>query len=302
MENNESKAKSSISIVLIVLLGITVILGGYLAYLNAELKKQLADCGYSKEQVEDEKDKVVDELNVMLNQYDALQTTNDSMNQMLLAERTKIEKLIEEAKNDKWTIYKLKKEAGTLREIMKGYVRTIDSLNTQNIELRAQNVEVSRKLSETERTADKLRENNEELQGKVKIGARLKALDMAAQAQRVRNNGVHRETNRSGKAEKIRTCFTLDKNDVAEHGKKWLYVRILTPSGKVLAERTDDSNMFDFEGTKGLFSIKKLIDYEGAELDVCMYWDVTGELAAGEYQVEAFCDGMRIGSTSFVLK
>ena len=42
----------------------------------------------------------------------------------------KVEKLDKKSKKDWRQIYKLKKEAETLRGIMKGYIHTIDSLNT----------------------------------------------------------------------------------------------------------------------------------------------------------------------------
>lgn len=306
MENAENNSNSSnskaLSIVLIVLLVAVGAIGIYLGYSNQQLKRELADCGYVKEEVTREKEQVVGELENMLLRYDSLQTDNDSINGELLAERSKVEQLLQEAKNNKWTIYKLRKEASTLRTIMKGYVRSIDSLNTLNVELRAENASVNRKLTESESQNEALRETNTELEGKVRLGAKLKALDMIAYGQRVKRNNVHRETNRAEKVEKVKVCFTLDKNEVAESGSKKIYVRLITPSGKVLSERTDESNMFQFEGRKGLFSMKKVVEYEKQELDLCMYWEVASSLSEGEYLVEAYADGMKIGNTSFTLK
>lgn len=301
-QKNNPEKKSPVVGVLIFILILVAAFAGYLAYSNQQLQKSLEDCGYVKAEVEQEKEQVIGELEQMSMQYDSMAVTNDSMNTELMAQREKVEELIKQAKNNNWTIYKLRKEAGTLREIMKGYVKTIDSLNTLNVELRAQNAEVTRKLGETEDKNTQLQDKNAALNEKVKLGAKLKALDMVAYGQRVKNNEVHRETNRANKTEKIKVCFTLDKNEVAEEGNKSIYVRIITPSGKVLAERNDQSNMFEFEGTNGLFSIQKVVLYEKKELDLCMYWDVTSELSEGEYIVDAYADGMKIGSTSFTLK
>ena len=305
MENNmnqEENKKNLITPILAVLLLASVGMGIYMYMQNSELTKQLAECGTLKDSETQEKNKVIGELENMLTQYDSLSTSNDSINQELLAERTKIERLLKEAKNNKWTIYKLRKEASTLREIMKGYVVTIDSLNTLNVELQAENVEVNRRYNEQKETNAELEEKNKGLGEKVRLGAKLKAMDMVAYAQRVKNNGVHRETNRSSKAQKIKTCFTVDKNDVIESGKKKIYLRIISPNGKVLAERTDASNMFQFEGTKGLFSVTKVFNYENAEIDICMYWDVKDALVAGEYIVEAYVNQLQIGKTTFTLK
>ena len=301
-QTEKSSQKKPISAILILLLVAVAGFAAYMAYNNQQLNKQLTDLGYLKQEVEDEKNRVIDELEGMTGQYDSLAVTNDSMNVELMAQREKVEELITKAKNNEWTIYKLRKEAGTLREIMKGYVRTIDSLNTLNVELRAENAQVTRKLSETESKNTALRDANEQLSEKVKLGAKLKALDMVAYGQRVKRNGVHRETDRSDKVEKIKVCFTLDKNEVAETGNKNIFVRIIAPSGQVLAERSDDGHMFNFEGSRGLYSIKKLVNYEKQELDLCMYFEDTKNLQSGDYMVDAFADQMKIGSTKFTLK
>jgi hypothetical protein len=125
---------------------------------------------------------------------------------------------------------------------------------------------------------------------------------MVGVAQIVKKNNTHKETRKADKAEKIRVCFTLDKNEVAEAGKKMIYLRIETPQGTVLAERNDKAHMFDFEGTQGLYSVKKEVNYENQLLDLCMYWDVTNVLSSGTYVAKAYCAGLEIGSTTIVLK
>ncbi len=296
---NEQKNKRT-NAVLIVLLLILTGLGIYLMVQNNNLKKQLEACGIESGEAQDERDKVMLELEGMIAQYDALETGNDSLNQELVAEREKVEQLLAEAKNNRWTIYKLKKEASTLRDIMKGYVRTIDSLNTLNVELRAENADVNRKLSEKESENEQLNSKNQKLADKVKLGAKLDALGMTAVGQKERFNDTYREVSRAKNAEKIKTCFTIGENEVTEPGKKVIYIRIIAPSGKVLAERND--NTFKYDGKNILYSLERSIEYDNKPLDVCYYWDVTDELMEGDYIVEAFSGGFKIGSTTLVLK
>lgn len=305
MENNtnqEGNNKKLLTTILIVLLLLVSGVGIYLGMQNSDLKHQLEDCAAVTETVTAEKNSVIGELEGMLTKYDSLQTDNDSINEQLLTEKAKVEQLLKEAKNNKWTIYKLRKETSTLREIMKGYVVTIDSLNTLNVELRAENAEVNRRFNEQKDANQELEKTNKQLDEKVRLGARLKAIDMVAYAQRVKKNGVHRETNRAKKAQKIKACFTVDKNEVIEGGKKTIYLRVINPNGKVLAKRTDEANMFNFEGTKGLFSVTKVFNYENSEIDICMYWDVMDKLVSGEYIVTAYVNELKIGETRFSLK
>lgn len=303
MEKAEQKqGKSVVQNVLIGLVLLFMGASGYLMYQNSQLQQQLVDCGQLTNSVEQERDLVMGDLRSLSGEYDSLMTDNDSINTELIAQKEEVEKLMKKAKAQNWSIHKLKKEAATLREIMKGYVRTIDSLNTENIELRAENLEVKNQLGAKENENEQLRESASQLQSKVELGAKLKALNMIGVAQIVKKNNTHKETRRADKAQKIRVCFTLDKNEVTEPGKKMIYLRIETPQGTVLAERSDKAHMFEFEGTEGLFSVKKQVNYENQLLDLCMYWDVTKELSSGTYVAKAYCAGMEIGSTSIVLK
>ena len=83
-----------------------------------------------------------DNLKLLLTSYDSLELSNtmavDSINQereKIKTLMTKVDKLNSKSKRDWRSIFKLKKEAETLRGIMKDYIHTIDSLNTLNINL-----------------------------------------------------------------------------------------------------------------------------------------------------------------------
>ena len=303
MENQGDTQKKPV--IQYVLIGLLILLSGigiFLVSENQNLKKELADCGVSYDESEEERVDVMNDLKLMAGEYDSLMTNNDSINTELVEQRDKVDQLMAEAKRNNWSIYKLKREASTLREIMKGYVRTIDSLNTENVELRAENMSVKGALGAKEKENDALKQNNSELQNKVKLGAKLAAVNFTVYGQRVKRNSIHKETNRTSNTEKIKACFTIDENEVTEPGKKMVYLRIMTPEGTVLAERSDNSNMFNFEGAKILYSVKKQVNYENQPLDLCMYWDVVNQLTPGEYFVKAYIEGYEVGSTSMILK
>ncbi|UTW67732.1 hypothetical protein KFE94_06370 [bacterium SCSIO 12643] len=303
MENQgDSQKKPIVQYVLIALLVLISGMGIYLLIENRNLKLALEDCGVSYDTMESEKKEVMHDLKEMAAEYDSLMTDNDSINSELTSQKEKVDKLMADAKKYNWSIYKLKKEAATLREIMKGYVRTIDSLNTENVELRAENLKVRDELGAKENENSKLKESNSELESKVRLGAKLAALNFEVYAQRVKRNNIHKETSRASNAEKIKACFTIDENEVTEAGKKMVYLRIMTPEGTVLAERSDNSNTFELNGARVLYSVKKEVNYENKQLDLCMYWDVINALTPGEYFVKAYISGDEVGSASMVLK
>tara|TARA_R110002050_G_scaffold195593_1_gene330416 strand:- start:5246 stop:6157 length:912 start_codon:yes stop_codon:yes gene_type:complete len=303
MENQADSQKSPIvQYVLIALLVILSGIGIFLLSENNRLKEDLAACDSSYANTESEKVEVMHDLQIMAGEYDSLMTDNDSINSELFSQKEKVDKLMADAKKYNWSIYKLKKEASTLREIMKGYVRTIDSLNTENVELRAENMSVKDELGAKVNENSKLKQNNNDLASKVRLGAKLAALNFTVMAQRVKRNNVHKETTRASTAQKIKACFTIDENEVTEPGKKMVFLRIMTPQGTVLAERSDNSNTFMLNGARALYSVKKEVNYENKTLDLCMYWDVIDMLTPGEYFIKAYISGDEVGSATLTLK
>ena len=312
MENQEqSQAKGGSSkgllIVVIVLLLISNGVWGYLFYNKGEEKKVVENQVVT---LEDEKDVLVNDLESLRNEFADLEESNSIYEDELRENRLRIDTILTELEtlkksgraSDRAIIAKLRKEAATLRTILKSYVHKVDSLNTLNITLRKEKSVVEKELGEEKGRTAELQNVKEQLEGQVKIGARLEALNMTALAQRVKSNGIHRETTKAAKAQKIKCCMILSANELAKPGKRAVYIRILDPNGKVLTFAEDEEHMFDFKGVRGLYSVKKVIDYQNEEYNLCLYWDVLKELPIGEYIVTAYFDELEIGETKLTLK
>lgn len=293
-----NKNNKLMMVIIILLLGFC----GYLIWQNLELKKAIDKGEIAYTEVSTERDQVQAELEEMLKQYEDLETNNQELSAELAAEKAKIEELIKKAKGKNWTIYQLKKETETLRKIMKGFVVQIDSLNQLNNKLTDENKTVKNQLSNEQKKAQELTEQNEDLNTLVTVASHLKTLNLSAYGVKVKNDNTGKEMDRAKKVDKIRTSFTVQKNTITKPGKKWLYVRILTPDGRVLSEKTDDSNKFDFNGVRGLYSSKKEIDYKNEDMQVTIDWVKIDDFPVGEYNVEVYADGVDIGKTKFTLK
>jgi len=307
MENTTSNQKNSGSgkVVLYAIIGILLASNGVLGYMLTQEKETTEQQTETIGTLESEKSDLVLELEDLMASYDTLRSDNDTLQAELEEERLRVAELLEEAKkhkDDAWRISKLKKEAASLRTIMKGYVHTIDSLNTLNIALRSEKAEVEQKLTKSERKAQNLEAEKKNLTETVRIGSRLKAVDIKAVAQRVKSNGVHRPTERANRAQKIRCDFLIDVNEIAKAGERKVYMRIIDPDGDVLCISEDTQNQFEFEGVQGLFSTMKKVDYQNQQTEVRMYWEVLDELVPGSYQLELYTDQLKIGETAFVLR
>ena len=259
-----------------------------------------------------EMEEIVSELNVekleltreyqdLALDYDSLQTNNDTINIMLEHERERIAQLIDEIKTVKATnsskIREYKKELSTLRKVLKNYVYQIDSLNRRNEELSQENKEYRKRYSNIKSSMKVLEKEKENLEEKVDIASKLELRKIEARGL----TGKNKATKKSSKVSKIRLCFTILKNITAPVGEKVVYVRIQRPDRSLLLHSLDDK--FMFEDSEINFSSKRVIEYEGKDLDVCIYYKADeGELMSGEYLADIFIGGRNVGTVSFELK
>ena len=251
--------------------------------------------------VTSEKENVTVMLENMLASYDTLKTDNEQLTVEMEAQKAQIEDLLSQVKKGNYSLAKARKEAETLRKIMKGYVVTIDSLNQANAALTAQNVGLTQELGVVSGQKEALTTEKAALEGKIAKGAILHTTTITAGALFMRNNGKQVETDRAKKAEMVKCCFTLGQNSVTDAGDKTLYMRVISPDGSVLPAG-DPNNRFKFNGMEGEFSAKRDVDYQNQPVEVCIYYKASGKMATGQYIVEVYEAGGQVGSTSFNLK
>lgn len=244
----------------------------------------------------EEKDSLANELKMMMYGYDTLKTSNDTLNAELLRERNKIQRLLEIQASNAQLIRKYKAEISTMRDIMKSYIVQIDSLNTRNQALTAENTEIKQQMTAVQETNVQLEKTKEELTSKVNIASVIQAKDVVA----VALNKKRKETDELRRLDKVRVCFTLRENPIASAGNKIVYLRIVRPDQLVITPSPD--NLFEIKGEQLIFSANRAVDYANADIEMCIFLDNTGDFIAGTYTVELYLDGEKIGDGSFVLK
>lgn len=294
-------AKNRSNTLLLVLVILLLISNVVLLILWSQKKDQATASANQVTAVTSEKDNVTKLLQDMLVQYDTLSTTNDQLRTSMDSLQQQVVSLMDKVKRGNYDLGKAKREAETLRKIMKGYVVTIDSLNQLNKALMAENVTTKQQLGEVTGQKQALESKSAEQQALIDKGSVLTATGMVANALFVRNSGKQVDTDRSSKAEMIKCCFNLGENRITSAGKKTLYMRIIGPDGSVLPA-AEQANRFFFDGVEGEYSAKRDVDYQNAPVDVCVFWTATGKLTGGQYKVDVYESGMKVGSTTFNLK
>ncbi len=278
---------------------VVVILVGLAAFLFINLQKQKQVNQEMQELAELDKQEMENEYERFTLQYSEMMTqiNNDSLVAQLTQEQLRTQQLLEELKNTKSAdareIARLKKELATVREVLRSFIRQVDSLNQINETLRSENLEIRDKLEASNRENAGLVSEKATLTQKVAIAAQLDATNVTMTLLNKRG----RQAKKMKDCKKIQVDFTIAKNVTATNGVRTLYVRIMTPSGTVLTAGT-----FDYEDTQIEFSMKKNVEYAGEEIAVSTFWNVNEFLDAGEYQVSIFSDGNLIGSKKFSFK
>jgi hypothetical protein len=242
-----------------------------------------------------EKDSLANELMLMVAAYDTMKTNNDSLNANLEREKKRIIQLLSINASNVQLIRKYKSEIGTMRDIMKSYIVQIDSLNTRNKLLVAENVQIRHEISKVQNTNIELEKVKEELSSKVEVASVIQAKNIVAAAL----NKKRKETNRLNLMENLRVCFTLRENPIAQAGQKEVFMRVIRPDSLVITSSPD--NLFSYRGNKLIYSANRSADYMNQDLDMCIFLANTGDFIPGNYSVELFLENNIIGRTSFML-
>ena len=225
----------------------------------------------------------------LVTELESLKDQNDTMMVKYHEAVVMLEQLQKEKTYNYEQLAKYKKEVTTLRNVMKGYLRQIDSLNTINSNLQAQNVAYKKEINTANLRADVAEEKADELNTKVRIGSVIQAggIRMAAL------NANSKEVKRIKMAKRLKVDFELAPNELAEPGEKTIYIRITGPDGYMLP--ASEVTVFNFEGSEMMASAKRKVDYENESVPVSIFYD--GEaFAKGTYAVEIYIDGRMSGS------
>lgn len=297
-DNKENKEINKLSLLIVAVIVLLLIIGGAVYYIYHQ-KQQMSDL---VETFDLEKESLEDEFNELSLQYEGYKfsVNNDSLLTLLSTEQAKVQRLMEELRTVKATnakrINELKKELETLRKIMRNYVIQIDSLNQVNQQLTQEKEQAVKQYRQASSTAAQLTKELEKQTERVTLASRLDATGITV----IPINSRGKEVKKIKQMEQFVVNFRLVKNITAPVGEKTVYVRLKKPDDDILVKSRAD--VFLFEGKEINYSMKKMVEYDGEELPVTMYWNIEEFLSPGVYRVDIFADGNLIGQRNFGLE
>jgi myosin heavy subunit len=247
-----------------------------------------------------DKEELTQELVSLQGEYSVLSSDNDSLNVQLDREIEKVDQLLEriqktEASN-RSKIRQYEKELGTLRSIMKHYIVQIDSLNTLNNELRKDAADARRIAKESTEKYEKLSKTTDEYAKLVEKGSAVKGRGVNV----VAINKSNKETERSSRVVKLRTCLSLVENSIAAKGPMTVYIRVKGPDGILMTN--DQQRIFTSAGEQMIYTESREVDYQGSEVEVCVYFGAEQGFTKGVYTVEVYTTAGLLGTGDILLR
>jgi hypothetical protein len=305
--SNSNDNKSNNKTLVIILFALVGILGGTTAYFGYQLTQkqdQITVLTEEKTKTLDEKTILENQLKKQLASYDSLFAANSDAQGLLGEERAKVEDLLKKVSSlqaNAGAFKKYKAEAEKLRKEQVDLLKQIKDLQDQNVDLTAANVTLHKDLTDTKTENAALDTENKRLKTTVDVGSRLRAYEVVSEGIKVSGSGKEKSTSKAKRSNKIRTCFTLLENAIAQNGNRTLYMVVKDPSGQVLATG-NESTFTSSDGGTVVYSAKKEVDYDnGKAVDICMYFG-KNDMPKGKYAIDVYCDGYAIGSSTCDLK
>lgn len=217
---------------------------------------------------------------------------DDSLVARIEAEQQRAEQLLAELRSVKSSstaeILRLKKELATVREVLKDYIRQVDSLQQINLALTSELGEARAEAARTKEEKTSIQHEKEALSEKVAIAAQLNTTGVRITP--LKKNG--KDARRPKDIVRFAVNFTVSRNVTAQTGIRTAYVRLLKPNQRVCSP----AGTFAYENRDIEYSASKKIEYTGQEQNVTLYVPVGEFLESGSYSAYIFIDGQMTGS------
>jgi hypothetical protein len=177
-------------------------------------------------------------------------------------------------------------------------------LFSQNGTLTNENMGLKTAKQQLADSVDDAYRRNRELTAKVTRASALQAQFVQALALsdkgKERDGGVYR----ASKVDKIKVIFQLQPNPIAKQDVKTIFMRVLDPDGAVLYDSGVGSGNFDMFGKESTYTAKTDVQFvnTGQGVEIVYGRGSAIQYREGNYKIELYSEGFKIGQGSFDIK
>ena len=289
--SNNNRAKILIGLLMVLL----VSLAGY-TYTLVEQNKETVFF------LEADKAEVQKELEALVVSYNEILQDNELKDKDLIAARDRIIVLLDSVKDYKANlsiITRYKAQVRGLKNERALLFKRADSLLVVTQRLAIEKDSTTAVLVKTIKVVDSVTTANTQLFKSLEKGALIGISNLDATAIIVRKGGKIKETKRANRADKIRVCYTIAPNTLAQAGDRVLYVQVINPDNNIIGDKSN----ITFGQDLLTYSKSESVFYENQALAVCAIVGTAGQdVLKGLYTINIFDAQRQIGSTTLMLK
>lgn len=284
---------------------------GYIIWDKSKVKEtiQQKDTLYSS--VVTEKDNLKNLLDEATSRYDDLKTTNVKKDSIITAKdreiaekKARIQSILAKSNATKEELAEAKKMIASLNDDITSYKTQIETLKGENLQLTKEKEEVTQERNLVQKNYDSAKSVIRDKENVIDVGSTLHASGFNIMGIDEKKDGKEKETTKAKKVDKLRISFNLDENRIAQSGSKDLYVCITGPDGNPIAVEALGSGTFTTreDGSK-IFTQKVQVNYtQGQKQPVSFDWKQGTNFSVGNYKIEVYHNGFKIGEGIAVLK
>ena len=249
-----------------------------------------------------EKEQIISNLTDMTKQYDNAIAENTIANQDLIVARGRIEDLVDSLKLSQNSVSNLmiyRKKFLILRKEMDVLLEENDKLKVENQLLATSLDSTQIQLAERTEFTDLLLTQNSELTSIVKDASVIQTVGLKGFGIIERINGKQIPTERAKRSDKIKVCFTVAKNTLANAGDRELYIQVIDSKNNTLGL----NNQIQFGDEVLSYSLVSRFNYKNRNLNICEYLSADDKkFESGRYIINVFDKENLISTSDFVLK
>lgn len=305
----EKKGSSVWVVVLLVLAVIEAGVIGFLIYSNTETSTQLEAKTTEVTEKTKEVESKTKELDEMKAQFVELQAENERLgvdNSKLQEDLAQVNQMIEEAKHSNMSVDQIKaKYEKKLKSLRKELALQFQQIKVLKLENEKLNGDVSSLTQEKGKLGDSLKgisSEKEELAKQVALASVLKAEKFEFSALNAKGK-EYKGTEFSPKnITKLRMSFTLGDNKIAKKERKTIYFALQDASGNVFTDISAGGGTVTINGDLKTYTEKMGVDFDNTQQKVSLVYQKDNEFEKGRYKLVAYCDGAKIGESSFLVK
>jgi hypothetical protein len=181
------------------------------------------------------------------------------------------------------------------------------SLKSQTETLRGENQGIASSAAKTKEEAARQVEEetakNKVLSEKVAKAAALRTEFVKVIGINDRGKESEEKKYRAKRLAKIKVVFQLAKNDLTEKERKTVFIRVLDPDGSTIFDASTGSGNFTFNGQELAYTTRGDLNYDNENLYIEMVYNRGGTpYREGQYKVELYAEGFKIGEGGFEVK